>query len=200
MRMFRGWFQLSKWRPCLRNILLKSRVFLWAKGLNAKGIHKEMLPVYGDVRRVKRLTTGQQMFRWWRRGKNGGAEVAETTVKWHLCCGFRRNGKAMGQMYQCWLRICRELNVFTQVPISHALRLRPPSYLDLGYDRFLPNPFFFTFHLSFYHLTLYSPITVTARSEAWLSSPARTLGSWVRISLEAWMSLCFFCSCCPTCS
>jgi hypothetical protein len=23
-------------------------VFLWAKGLNAKGIHKEMFPVYGE--------------------------------------------------------------------------------------------------------------------------------------------------------
>jgi hypothetical protein len=42
---------------------------------------------------------------------NGGAEVAETTVKRLLCCGFRRNGKAMGQVYQCRLRICREINV-----------------------------------------------------------------------------------------
>jgi hypothetical protein len=28
-------------------------------------------------------------------------QVAETTVKRLLCCGFRRTGKAMGQMYQC---------------------------------------------------------------------------------------------------
>jgi hypothetical protein len=28
-----------------------------------------------------------------------GMEVAETTVKRLLCCGFRRTGKAMGQMY-----------------------------------------------------------------------------------------------------
>jgi myo-inositol-1-phosphate synthase len=27
-------------------------------------------------------------------------EVAETTVKRLLCCGFRRTGKAMGQEYQ----------------------------------------------------------------------------------------------------
>jgi hypothetical protein len=47
--------------------------------------------------------------------------VAETTVKRLLCCGFRRTGKTMGQVYQCWWRICREINVF-QVRISHVLR------------------------------------------------------------------------------
>jgi hypothetical protein len=38
--------------------------------------------------------------------------VAETTVKSLLCCGFRRTGKATGQVYQCWWKICREINVF----------------------------------------------------------------------------------------
>jgi hypothetical protein len=38
--------------------------------------------------------------------------VAETTVKILLCCEFRRTGKVMGQVYQCWWRICREINVF----------------------------------------------------------------------------------------
>jgi hypothetical protein len=33
--------------------------FLWAKGLNAKDIHKEMFPV-GSVCRVKRFTTGSR--------------------------------------------------------------------------------------------------------------------------------------------
>jgi hypothetical protein len=28
-------------------------------------------------------------------------EVAETTVKRLLCCGFRRTAKAIGQIYQC---------------------------------------------------------------------------------------------------
>jgi hypothetical protein len=35
---------------CLRSLLLKSNVllcFLWAKGLNANDIHKEMIPGYG---------------------------------------------------------------------------------------------------------------------------------------------------------
>jgi hypothetical protein len=36
--------------------------------------------------------------------------VAETTVKIFLHCGFRRTGKAMGQVYQFWSRICREIN------------------------------------------------------------------------------------------
>jgi hypothetical protein len=36
--------------------------------------------------------------------------VAETTPKRLLCCGFRRTGKAMGQVYQCWWRIRREIN------------------------------------------------------------------------------------------
>jgi hypothetical protein len=38
--------------------------------------------------------------------------VAVRTAKRLLCCGFRRTGKAMGQLYQCWWRICREINVF----------------------------------------------------------------------------------------
>jgi hypothetical protein len=49
--------------------------------------------------------------------------VAETTVKRILCSGFRRTGKAMGQVYQCWWRICREINVFLfKFRISHVLR------------------------------------------------------------------------------
>jgi hypothetical protein len=42
------------------------------------------------------------------------AEVAETTVKRLLCCGFRRTGKVRGQVYQCWCRICRRTNVFSR--------------------------------------------------------------------------------------
>jgi hypothetical protein len=86
---------------------------LWAKGLNAKDIHKKcILFTVGSVCRVKRFTTGWQTFRWWRRGWNGGGEVAETTVKRLLCRGFRRPGKAMGPVHQCWWRICREINIF----------------------------------------------------------------------------------------
>jgi hypothetical protein len=37
-----------------------------------------------------------------------GAEVTETTVKKLLSWGFRRTGKTMGQVYQCWWRIYRK--------------------------------------------------------------------------------------------
>jgi hypothetical protein len=43
------------------------------------------------------------------------AQVAKTTVKRLLCCGFQRTSKAIGQVYQCWWRICRETNV---LPVS----------------------------------------------------------------------------------
>jgi hypothetical protein len=36
--------------------------------------------------------------------------------------GIRRTGKAMGQVYQCWWRICREIHVFFfQVRMWHVL-------------------------------------------------------------------------------
>jgi hypothetical protein len=75
-------------------------------------ITKCFLFTVGSVCHLKRFTTGWQTFRWWRRGWNGGAKVAETTVKRLLSLGSRRTGKAMGQVYQCWWKICREVNVF----------------------------------------------------------------------------------------
>jgi hypothetical protein len=63
---------------------------------------------------VNRFIIGWQKFRWWRRGWIGGAEVAETTAKRLLRCGFRRTSKAMGQVYQCYWRICREINAFSR--------------------------------------------------------------------------------------
>jgi hypothetical protein len=75
-------------------------------------IKKYFLFTVESVFRVKRFTFGWQKFCWWLRGWNGGAEVAETTVERLLCCGFRRTAKAMGQVYQCWWRICRDINVF----------------------------------------------------------------------------------------
>jgi hypothetical protein len=49
MRMFRGWYQQSKWGPCL-SILPKSSGLLcvfWVKVLSAKDIHEEMFSIYG---------------------------------------------------------------------------------------------------------------------------------------------------------
>jgi hypothetical protein len=75
-------------------------------------INKYFLFTVGSVRRVKLFHLG---------GKRLVDEEVEVEVwKWLrqqskrlLCCGFRRIGKAMGQVYQCWWRICR---------ISHVLR------------------------------------------------------------------------------
>jgi hypothetical protein len=101
------------WGVCYRRTAFCCAVYC---GQNASVqrifIKKCFLFTVGSVCRLKRFTTGWQMFRWWRRSWNGGAEMAETTVKRLLRWGFRRTGKVMEQVYQCWWRICRELNVF----------------------------------------------------------------------------------------
>jgi hypothetical protein len=50
--------------------------------------------------------------------------VAETAARRLLCCGFRRPGKAMGQVYPCWWRgyVEKLVFIFFQVQISHILR------------------------------------------------------------------------------
>jgi hypothetical protein len=88
-------------------------------------IKKCFLFMVGRVCRVKRFTIGSintpknvrkshilpdQVRKWLRQES-----------KRLLCFGFRRTGKAMGQVYQCWWRICREINVFFQVRVSHVL-------------------------------------------------------------------------------
>jgi hypothetical protein len=110
--------------------------FCWRKdSMQRIFIKKCFLFTVGSVCRVKRFTAGWQTFSWWWRGWNGGAEVAETTVKRLLCCGFRRTNKAMGHMYQSWWRICREIHFF-RVRISHVLRFI--SICDL----FTDSPFY----------------------------------------------------------
>jgi transposase len=92
--------------------------FQWAKGLNAKNIHEEMCPIYGG-----KCLSRKTVHSWVDKFSQGrskaadaarqGAEVAETKVKRLLRCGFRRTGKAMGQVYLCWWRVCREVNGLT---------------------------------------------------------------------------------------
>jgi hypothetical protein len=99
----------------------------------------------------KRFPMGWQTFRLRRRDWNGGAEVAETTVKRLPRCGFRRTGKAMGQVYQCCWWIWREINVSFQVRISHALRfishLRPIYWLPRSSEHGTLVPVFELCHL-----------------------------------------------------
>jgi hypothetical protein len=116
--------------------------FFVGKGLNVKDIHKEMFAIY-----VEKCLSRKVVHNWVEKFSQGrskvaddarpGAEVVGTTLKRLLCCGFRRTGKAMGQEYQCWWRICREINVF-QVRISHVLRFT--SICDL----FTDSPSYYT--------------------------------------------------------
>jgi hypothetical protein len=86
--------------------------FCWQKcSMQRIFIKKYFLFTVGSVCHVKRFKAGRQKFHRWRRGWNGGADVAETTVKRLLCCEFRRTGKAIGHVYRWW-RICRWINVF----------------------------------------------------------------------------------------
>jgi hypothetical protein len=104
-------------------------------------IKKCFLFTVGSVCHVKRFIAGWQTLRWWRRVSNGGVEVAETTVKRLPCCGFRLTGKAMGQVYQCWWRICQEVNVFFRFEyhmfyvlypfVTHLLTL-PRALINFG--------------------------------------------------------------------
>jgi hypothetical protein len=51
MSMFKGWFLVVKMGTVLEECTTEEQrcvvLFLWAKGLKAKDIHKEMFPVYG---------------------------------------------------------------------------------------------------------------------------------------------------------
>jgi hypothetical protein len=95
-------------------------------------LNKCFMFTVGSVCPLKRFTTGWQTFRCWRRGWNGGAEVAETTMKRRLWWVSQRTAKAMGHVYQCWGRICREINVF--FPCSNIKLLRFTSICDLFTD------------------------------------------------------------------
>jgi hypothetical protein len=91
--------------------------FLDTKGLNAKDIHNEVFLVYGG-----KWFSCKAVHNWVKKFSQGhskvaddarpSAEVAETAGL--LCCGLRSTGKAIGQVYQCWWRIYREINVFSR--------------------------------------------------------------------------------------
>jgi hypothetical protein len=77
-----------------------------------------MFPIYGS-----KCLTCKAVHNWVEKFSQGrskvaddarpGAEVAETIVKRLICCGYRPTGKAMGQVYQCWWKICREIIFFS---------------------------------------------------------------------------------------
>jgi hypothetical protein len=74
------------------------------KLVNEKDIHTEIFPVYGGE-----CLSCKALHNWVKKFSQGRSKVAddarpleegaETTVKRLPCCGFRRTGKAMGQVY-----------------------------------------------------------------------------------------------------
>jgi hypothetical protein len=101
--------------------------FLCSKGLNARGIHKEMFLFTGgkclSLKAVHNWVEKRSKFLTITKKLKRCAEVTKTAVKTLLCCGCRRTGKAMGQMYRCWWRICREINIFSsfEYPMFYIL-------------------------------------------------------------------------------
>jgi hypothetical protein len=89
-------------------------------------IKKYFLLKVGSVCRVKRFTTWSiNYLKDVRNLQMMPYQIALLRLRQKrslLCCGFRRAGKAMGRVYQCWCRICREIDVSFQVRISHVLR------------------------------------------------------------------------------
>jgi hypothetical protein len=91
--------------------------FYEQEGPYAKDVYKETFPVYGG----KCLSRGA-VHKWVEKFSQGryevavdtrsSAELAETTVEKTSMLRFRHTDKAMGQVYQCWLKVL----------ISHALR------------------------------------------------------------------------------
>jgi hypothetical protein len=90
---------------------------MWANGLDAKDTHKEMFPAYGG-KCLSRKAVHIWVEKFSQRcskvadDTRPGVKMSETTVKMLVCCAFRRTGKAMEQVYQCWWRIGREINGF----------------------------------------------------------------------------------------
>jgi hypothetical protein len=80
--------------------------FLWAKNsMKRIFIKKCFLFTVESVCEVKRFHLTDKRF--------ADDEEVETEVKRLLCCRFQCTGKAIEQVYQCWWRICREINVLS---------------------------------------------------------------------------------------
>jgi hypothetical protein len=85
-------------------------------------IKKCFLFTVGSVYHIK---PWWETFHLWGRGWNGGTKVSGTVVKRLVCCWFRCTGRPVGQMYQCWWRICWEINVFSRFEFHVVYVLYP---------------------------------------------------------------------------
>jgi hypothetical protein len=93
-------FSVSKWTQCKGK---KYFLFMGVKCFSSETVHTWVANVSLLTKKLK-----------------GGAQVAETTVKRLIFCGFLHTGKVMGQVHECRWRIYREINVFLQVRISRV--------------------------------------------------------------------------------
>jgi hypothetical protein len=108
-----------KMATVLRGVLTKSSVLLCVfrgqrDSVQRIFINKYFLYTAGSICGVKRFTTGSrnslkdvwklQMRK--RRCGSGWDNSQKTSMM-----GIRRTGRKMGRMYQCWWRLCREINV-----------------------------------------------------------------------------------------
>jgi hypothetical protein len=119
-------------------------------------IKKCFLFTVGSDCRVKLFTTGGKRF--------ADDEKVETEVrKWLrqqfkrlLCCGFLRTGKAMGQVYQCWWTICRDIKGFYR--FEYDMFYVP--YSSVTYLLTLPRTMWQNRHLKrSYFKAIYCPIS-----------------------------------------
>jgi hypothetical protein len=148
--------------------------FLWSKGLNAKDIRKEMFPVYGGkYLSCKAVLPGSRNSLkdvWKSQMMRREAELTQTTVKRFLCCGFWRTGKGMGQLYQWWWRICREINVFHRFD-SHMFYV---LYQFVTYLLTLPR-------MLVQFLTLKSTMVIVLICITWVYNKTKVLGRTNRL-------------------
>jgi hypothetical protein len=98
--------------------------FLLAEGLNAKDIHKGMFPAY-----VGKCLSRKAVHNWVEKFSHGRLKVADDETEARKC---------LRQVYQCWWRICQEINVFSsfEYHVFHILYpfvtyLLTPSYYCL---------------------------------------------------------------------
>jgi transposase len=108
----------------------------------------DMTPSDFHLFRTLRKPPWRQMFCWWRkRLKRRRGSGWDNSQKRLLCCRFWPTDKVTGQASQCWWVICREINVFFQVRISHVLRfisIFDLSTLSFSYISPQSHPFDFS--------------------------------------------------------
>jgi hypothetical protein len=89
---------------------------LLAKRLNSKDVNKQTFPVYGG-----KCFSRKSIHKWVEKRGKYFANDEDDVPKWLRqrvkrlkCCAFRLTSIAMGQIYQCWWRICPEINVISR--------------------------------------------------------------------------------------